>query len=69
MPLRIALTDATDTEAEISDSTAIQAQLVIAEDVARTTDKGDLVALFIELLNETIDCSRLHVARDKRAYQ
>src|SRR6476659_1196430 len=49
VPLRIGLTDATGYEAEINTSTAIQGRIwAIAEDVARTTDKGDLVALFIE---------------------
>jgi hypothetical protein len=61
VPLRIVLTDADDLAADIARSQAIHAQLwAIAEDVARTTDKGDLVALFIESLNETID---LHESR------
>ena len=37
-----------------------QALWAIAEDTARTTESGDLVALFIESLNETID---LHETR------
>ena len=61
VPLRIALTDADNLEAEVARSTAIHAELwTIAEDVARTTQSGDLVALFIESLNETID---LHETR------
>ena len=61
VPLRIVLTDAADLAADIAQSEAIHAQLwAIAEDVARTTDQGDLVALFIESLNETID---LHESR------
>jgi hypothetical protein len=68
VPLRIGLTDATDYEADINGSTAIQGRIwAIAEDVARTTDKGDLVGLFIESLNETIDLHESRVtARDAR---
>jgi hypothetical protein len=68
VPLRIGLTDATDLEADVGSSTAIQARLwAIAEDVARTTDKGDLVAIFIESLNETIDLHETRVtARNAR---
>jgi len=68
VPIRIVLTDATDAEKDIAESTAIQRQLwTIAEDVARTTDKGDLVALFIESLNETIDLHETRVtARNAR---
>jgi hypothetical protein len=61
VPLRITLTAAENLEADIARSTAIHAELwAIAEDIARTTQNGDLVALFIESLNETID---LHEAR------
>ncbi len=61
VPLRINLTDADNLEAEVARSTAIQAELwAIAEDVARTTQSGDLVAIFIESLNEMID---LHETR------
>jgi hypothetical protein len=61
VPLRITLTDADNLDAEVARSTAIHAELwAIAQDVARTTDKGDLVALFIESLNDTID---LHETR------
>ena len=61
VPLRIVLTASTDLEADIDRSVAIHQQLwAIAEDVARTTDQGDLVSLFIDSLNETID---LHETR------
>jgi hypothetical protein len=61
VPLRIVVTDQTDLQADLKRSTEIQAQLwTIAQEVARTTDKGDLVGLFIESLNETID---LHETR------
>ena len=61
VPLRIVVTDSTDVEADIARSIEIHNELwAIAEDVARTTQSGDLVALFIESLNETID---LHEAR------
>jgi hypothetical protein len=61
VPLRIVVTDSTDIAADIASSVAILDQLwVIAEDQARTTDQGDLVALYIESLNETID---LHETR------
>ena len=68
VPIRIVLTDATDAESDIARSTAIQRQLwTIAEGIARTTDKGDLVALFIESLNETIDLHETRVtARNAR---
>jgi hypothetical protein len=61
VPIRIVVTDQTDVAADIRRSTEILNQTwAIAEDVARTTDKGDLVALFIESLNDTID---LHETR------
>src|SRR4029077_11838408 len=67
-PLRISVTDAADVEADISASTAIHTRLwAIAEQVARTTDKGDLVALYIESLNETIDLHETRItARNAR---
>lgn len=56
VPLRIVVTDADDVQADIARSVEIQNQIwAIAEGIARTTDKGDLVALFIESLNDTID--------------
>ena len=68
VPLRLTVTDSADTEADIAASTAIHTKLwAIAEEVARTTDKGDLVALFIELLNETIDLHETRItARNAR---
>jgi hypothetical protein len=61
VPLRIVVTDRVEIQADVAKSTAIHEQLwAIAQEVARTTDKGDLVALFIESLNETID---LHETR------
>ncbi len=68
VPLRIGVTDAIDVQADIDASTAIQARLwAIAEEVARTTDQGDLVALFIESLNEMIDLHETRItARNAR---
>jgi hypothetical protein len=68
VPLRLTVTDSADVEADIADSNAILAQLwSIAQDVARTTDKGDLVSTFIESLNETIDLHETRVtARNSR---
>ena len=56
VPLRITVTDTNDIQSDIARSVEIQNQIwAIAQEVARTTDKGDLVALFIESLNDTID--------------
>ena len=61
VPLRI-VSDQSNVSADVARSVAIQGQLwAIAQDVARTTDKGDLVALFIESLNETIDVHEIRV--------
>jgi hypothetical protein len=61
VPVRIVVTDSTDVEADIAKSVAILTDLwTIAEDTARTTQSGDLVAIFLESLNETID---LHETR------
>jgi hypothetical protein len=63
VPLRIVVTDAkaADVQAAIARSTEIQAQLwAISEEVAKTTDQGDLVSLYLDSLNETID---LHETR------
>jgi hypothetical protein len=61
VPLRIVVTDSTDIQADIARSVEIHGQIwAIAQDVARTTDQGDLVALFIESLNDTIG---IHEAR------
>ena len=61
VPLRIVVTESADIQTAIAKSVAIHDALwAIAEDTARTTESGDLVALFIESLNETID---LHETR------
>ena len=61
VPLRIVVTDSIDVQSDIERSNAILAQLwTIAEDVAKTTDQGDLTSTYIESLNETID---LHESR------
>src|SRR6476659_657093 len=63
VPLRIVVTDAkaADLQADIARSTAIQKQLwTIGEGVAKTTNQGDLVSLFLDSLNQTID---LHETR------
>ncbi len=61
VPLRI-VSDQSNIPADVARSVAIQGQLwAIAQDVARTTDKGDLVALFIESLNETIDVHEIRI--------
>jgi hypothetical protein len=60
VPLRIATSDRARLAANISASEEIQAELwAIAEDVART-EGSDVVALYIESLNEVID---LHTMR------
>jgi hypothetical protein len=62
VPLRITVTDANDIQSDIDRSVEIQGKIwAIAEDVARTTDKGDLVGLFIESLNDTIDIHETRV--------
>jgi hypothetical protein len=62
VPLRIVVTDSSDIQADIARSVDIQNQIwAIAQEVARTTDKGDLVALFIESLNDTIDIHETRV--------
>jgi len=63
VPLRIVVTDAkaADLQADIVRSAEIQSQIwAISEEVARTTDQGDLVSLYLDSLNETID---LHETR------
>jgi hypothetical protein len=58
VPLRIVATDANavDLAANIQRSQDILHELwTISEDVARTTDQGDLVSLYLDSLNETID--------------
>jgi len=61
VPLRIATNDRAQLQANIERSVEIQTELwTIAEELARTTDQGDLVGLYIESLNEVID---LHETR------
>ena len=60
VPLRIVVTDTNDLQADIDQSNAILAKLwTVTEGVART-DGSDVVALYVELVNETID---LHESR------
>jgi hypothetical protein len=61
VPLRIVVTDQENLAADIERSHELLAELwTIGEGVARTTDQGDLVSLFLDSLNETID---LHETR------
>jgi hypothetical protein len=61
VPIRIVVTDQTDLAADIQRSNEILNQTwAIAEGVAKTTDQGDLVSLFLDSLNQTID---LHETR------
>ena len=61
VPIRIRVTDDQDVEADIEASNQLLTQMwSIGEGVARTTDQGDLVGLFLESLNDTIN---LHEAR------
>jgi hypothetical protein len=61
LPLRIATNDRTQLQANIDRSVELHGEMwTIAEEVARRTDSQDLVALFLESLNETIN---LHESR------
>ena len=61
VPLRLTLTEASNLDSDIARSVAIHAELwAIGENVARTTDQGDLVSLYLDSLNEVID---LHETR------
>jgi hypothetical protein len=62
IPLRIiGTTDLADVRVRMAQSVAIQTKLwSITEDLARTTPESDVLALFIDSLNETID---LHETR------
>jgi hypothetical protein len=58
VPLRIVVTDAkaVDLAADIKRSQEILTEVwAISEEIARTTDQGDLVSLYLDSLNETID--------------
>ena len=64
VPLRIVVTDAkaADLAADIARSTEILTQVwTISEEVAKTTDQGDLVSLYLDSLNETIDLNETRV--------
>lgn len=64
VPLRIVATDvkAVDLAAGIQQSEQILNQLwTISEDVARTTDQGDLVSLYLDSLNQTIDLNETRI--------
>ena len=64
VPLRIIVTDAkaADLAADIARSTEILTQVwTISEEVAKTTDQGDLVSLYLDSLNETIDLNETRV--------
>ena len=64
VPLRIVVTDAkaADLQADIARSTEILTQVwAISEEVAKTTDQGDLVSLYLDSLNETIDLNETRV--------
>ncbi len=60
VPLRIVVTDANDIQADIDQSNAILAKLwTVTEGVAKTNG-SDVVALYVDSVNETID---LHESR------
>jgi hypothetical protein len=64
VPIRIVPTDVNpvDLAADIQRSQQILDELwAISEDVARTTDQGDLVSLYLESLNETIDLNETRI--------
>ena len=71
MPLRIVLNAGRNLEEDIARSIEIQRELwAIYEEVARTTDQGDLVSLYLDSLNDVIDLHELRVtawfARSRR---
>ena len=64
VPLRIVVTDvkAVQLAADIQRSQEILNELwTISEGVARTTDQGDLVSLYLDSLNETIDLNETRI--------
>ena len=64
VPLRIVVTDAkaADVQADIARSQEILTQAwAIGQEVARTTDQGDLVSLFLESLNDTINLNETRI--------
>jgi len=68
VPLRIQLTASGDMDADIKKSEDILTRLwTITEDVAKTTNRGDIVSTFVESVNETIDLNESRVtARNAR---
>jgi len=63
VPLRINTFQRSELEAHLVRSEEIHAELwAISEEVARTTDQGDLVSLFLDGLNETIELHSTRVA-------
>ena len=64
VPIRIVPTEVkpVDLAADIQRSQQILGELwAISEDVARTTDKGDLVSLYLDSLNETINLNETRI--------
>ncbi len=60
-PLRVATSDRARLQANIDQSAVLLNQIwAIGEDVARTTDQGDLTSLFLDSANQVID---LHESR------
>jgi hypothetical protein len=60
-PLRVATDDRDQLQANVDRSVVLQNEMwSISEDVARTTDQGDLVSLYLDSLNQLID---LHESR------
>ncbi len=68
VPLRIGLTLSEELQRDVEQSNTILDRLwVIAEREAKTTNQGDLVSIFIESLNDTIDLHETRVtARNAR---
>ena len=63
VPLRIVTDEQTDVAARIARSVAIQTELwTIAEDLARATPESDVLAIYIEALNDTIDVNETRIA-------
>lgn len=62
VPLRIATDDLADVRVRIARSVEIQEKLwSVAEELARATPESDVLALFIDSLNETIDLNETRV--------
>jgi hypothetical protein len=63
LPLRIVTNDMAEVRRRMTRSIELQARLwSIAEELARTTPESDVLALFIDSLNETIDLHETRVA-------